>query len=320
MMRDALVELEGYRRIDSGKAWLESLVWDGVPRIEKFFPTYAATDDTAYTRAVGLYAWTAHAGRVMDPGCQADMAIVLVGDQGRGKTSLMKALVPLVDQYVELGLDVHNNDLARLMRGKLIGELAELKGIAGREMEAVKAWITRRVEEWTPKYRERTQSMPRRLVLWGSTNIERFLDDATGERRWLPATVGAIDVVAAKADRDQLWAEGLAMWKRHGVMWQDAERLATAVHEDHKMIDPWEEQIETFAQTCGLEGQKRGDQGFTMTELLTEGLGLKAAQITKAVEMRAAKALKRHGFDRRMLRVEGQRAWRWYAQDFADIC
>jgi hypothetical protein len=57
-----------------------------------------------------------------------------------------------------------------------------------------------------------------------------------------------------------------------------------------------------------------------MTELLTEGLGLKAAQITKAVEMRAAKALKRHGFDRRMLRVEGQRAWRWYAQDFADIC
>jgi hypothetical protein len=49
-------------QIDSAQLWLESLTWDGVPRIERFLADYFSAGDTPYTRAVSLYWWTAHAG------------------------------------------------------------------------------------------------------------------------------------------------------------------------------------------------------------------------------------------------------------------
>lgn len=79
---------------DSAIEWLNGVDWDGVPRVKTFFETYFDVEPSEYTSAVSLYAWTALAGRVLSPGCKADMVPVLVGEQGCGKSTGIAALCP----------------------------------------------------------------------------------------------------------------------------------------------------------------------------------------------------------------------------------
>lgn len=162
LLKEAVGLRADENRFDSARLWLEDEVpvWDGVERIESFYPRVFGTEDTPYARAVGLYTWTALAGRVLDPGCKADMVPILRGAQGLRKSSAVAAMVPSHDFFTELDLAVRDDDMSRLMRGKLVAELGELKGLHNREVEAVKAFITRRHENWIPKYREFATNFP----------------------------------------------------------------------------------------------------------------------------------------------------------------
>ena len=77
MLRPAVGLVAERRARDMAVEWSKTLPsWDGVKRIERFLPDYLKTEDTEYTRAVGRYIWTGHAGRLLDPGCKADMATI----------------------------------------------------------------------------------------------------------------------------------------------------------------------------------------------------------------------------------------------------
>ena len=122
MMRDAISEVADANKFDSAKMWLESLVWDGKPRISTFFATYFSAANTDYAAACSKYFWSAQAGRVLVPGIQADMTVILTGGQGRRKSTGLQALVPSQEYFVEINLAQKEDDLARLLRGKLVVE------------------------------------------------------------------------------------------------------------------------------------------------------------------------------------------------------
>ena len=126
LMRDAVLAEAQRRRFDSGIEWLDGLTWDGVPRVERFMSTHFGAADDEYTRAVGRYMWTGLAGRMFEPGCQLDMVIALQSKQGTGKSTGLKALAPDPDWFTD-GLSLHEDDdnFKRLMRGKVIVEIAE---------------------------------------------------------------------------------------------------------------------------------------------------------------------------------------------------
>ncbi len=84
------------------------------------------------------------------------------------------------------------------MRGRLVAEIGELRGLNTKELESIKAFVTRTHENWIPKYREFATQFPRRLVFVGTTNEDEFLADKTGNRRWLPVEVSKVDVKAIK--------------------------------------------------------------------------------------------------------------------------
>lgn len=242
-IRAAVYRAAMKNRVDLAIAWAERLPeWDGVPRVERFWSVYGAAEGKAYTRAVSRYTWTALAGRVLDPGCQVDMVPILIGEQGTRKTSLIAAIAPTRDWFTDINLMQRDDDTSRKMRGKVVVELDELRGLQGRAVEDVKSFITRREEEWVPKYQEFTKTFKRRFVMLGSTNRDDFLGDPTGERRYLPLEVGIgrkLDVEHLVADRDQLWAEAIAMWRQSGIDWREAEDLAVAEHVKYKSTDPW---------------------------------------------------------------------------------
>lgn len=318
MLRDVVHNVAKNNEIDLAAQWLARQQWDGVPRVAQFMADYMHAADSEYAKAVSLYAWTAHAGRVMTPGVQADMAIILHGAQGVRKTSAVRAISPHEEMYTSLSLDVSDADNARQLRGKLVGELEELRGLNSKQSESIKAWVSRRVEEWTPKFKEFNDKYRRRTVVWGSTNESEILADSTGERRWLPITVGLdscggnIDVDAIERDRDQLWAEGAVLYGKHGVMWQEAERLARSEHSKFAVVDDWMVPIEhwLYEPVGGWmldEGTGSDDagapnghnpEGVLSVTVAVEALGIPLRQVNRTVQMRVAKCLGALGYVR----------------------
>lgn len=309
MVRDAVILVADVNQFDSAQLWISRLEWDGVPRIESFFPTYFKTVDTPYTRAVGRYLWTALAGRVIEPGCKADMAPVAVGEQGLRKSTAVAAIAPDPMFFAEISFGEKEDDLSRKMRGRLIAELGELRGLHTKEMEAIKAWIVKRYEDWTPKFREFNTRFARRLVFFGTTNKQEFLADETGNRRWLPLVVGRVDVDAIVRDRLQLWAEGRARFLTSGVDYQEAETLAIEVHKDHMMHDSWEEVVrEWLDRPDELTGIKPRTRKFLPThEVLMGALRFEPKAIKRADEMRIGGVMRTLGYKSFRQTVEGAR-------------
>ncbi|TWO67766.1 hypothetical protein FN976_25615 [Caenimonas sedimenti] len=298
LIRETVAFVAGVDRFDSAGQWLAGLSWDGVPRVESFFTRCFGTADTSYTRAVAKYMWSAMAGRVLVPGVKCDMVPVLVGEQGMRKSSAVAALVPSSEYFTTVDLSRKDEELARLMRGKLVIELDELKGLSTREAEHIKAFITRRHEEWTPKYMEMNVRYDRRCIFVGTSNRDDFLADDTGNRRWLPLHCGMCDPNTVVLQREQLWAEARDLFKTHGVMHAEAERLARPEHGKFVEHDEWDivvaEWLNNLDYTTGLPYRSR--PYLTSKEVLSGALSIAVAQQSKANQMRVRRVLMRLGY------------------------
>lgn len=310
LLRDAVYATAKTRSFDSAKLWLDGLEWDGLPRVSRFLADYFGTEDTPYAAAVSRYWWTAHAGRVLEPGCQADMVPILVGAQGVGKSQALKAMVPALDHYIEVNLEHKDADLSRKMRGALLGELGELRGLQGRSVEANKAWVSAQFEEWTPKYMERAVRLLRRLVFVGTTNRDDFLGDSTGERRWLPIAVGSVDIAAVRRDHVQLWAEAKVLFAASGVAWEGAFELAKEEHDAFKHVDIWQDAVSLWLDSP--EGQARGTEGFTLPDVIFCALGGDLSKHNNGTPQRLGNVLTALGCKKQRARVSGKREYLWF--------
>ncbi len=306
LAREAVLLLADENRFDSAIEWLESLDWDGVPRIDTFLTRYFSVQSTDYSVAVSRYMWSALAGRVLSPGCKVDMMPIFYGAQGVGKSSGVAAMVPDPRFFSEFSFGEREDDLSRKMRGCLIGEFGELRGLHTRELEHIKAFVTRPHEKWVPKFKEFTSSFPRRLLFIGTTNQKEFLADETGNRRWLPVEVGQVDTAAITADRLQLWAEGRQLFKAVGVCYKDAQGLATATHAEHTISDDWEFVIGRWlGETDLLTGQPNCEKVLTSVEILSGALSIDAKHVGRREQMRLSKVMMALGYERGVRRIGG---------------
>ena len=250
------------------------------------------------------------AGRVMQPGVKADMVPILMGAQGARKSTAVKDMVPDEAFFTELSFDEKDDDLARKMRGRLVAEIGELRGLHTKELESIKAFITRTHENWIPKYREFATKFPRRLVFVGTTNEEEFLADRTGNRRWLPVKVGeCIDTDGIRRDRLQLWAEARDLFELLGVEYREAEDLAKNVHQEHMVTDPWSEAVQAWLDMVDpMTGHTaRASNYLQIGEVLKDALGIEAKHVGKREEIRMGKVLHALGFVRRQIRTGSTR-------------
>jgi predicted P-loop ATPase len=107
-----------------------------------------------------------------------------------------------------------------------IGEIGELAGMATRDVERIKDYLSRQTDRARKSYGRLTSTVPRQWIAIGTTNSDAYLRDPTGNRRFLPVKIGKVDLEALKRDRDQLWAE--AVW------W--AENICTGAYEVPKAL------------------------------------------------------------------------------------
>lgn len=284
--------------------WLRDQ-WDGVKRIDTFLPEYMKSDDTAYTRAIGKYMWTAIAGRMLSPGIKADMVPIAIGAQGARKTTFVSAMAITPSMFVELDLNKGENDLARELRGCVIAELGELKGFGIKQIESIKSFITRQVEKWIPKYQEFATEYSRRAIFIGTSNeVESIPEDGTGHRRWLPFTIKdgeKCDIQRLIKDKLQLYAEAINLFIENGVMWEEVSEEAPAVRSNFEKTndDPWEQVLHEYMFDTNIDGEIVADNPRSMLEIVMGAQLVKdAASIGTGLSRRVGKCLRNIGLKR----------------------
>lgn len=304
---DMIKALAARNTFDSMADYLAANIppWDGITRVRTFFSTYCGAEESEWTISVALYMFTALWARASLPnGCKADIAPVLIGRQGTGKSSLTRILALNEDWCSDVDFTEKDADIARELRQKIIMEIPELGGMSKREQNGVKAFMTRKKDSWVPKFVEAARIATRRCVFIVTTNDKEFLTDNTGNRRWAPVVVGDIDRDAVKRDLRQLWAEAREIYKDHGVMYEKVERLQEAENDKYMAVDPWQETISEWLE-------HNPNELLTTRNIVEKALRLNYAYTKRRDANAVANIMRALGYERVRTRIEGDRDYEW---------
>lgn len=206
--------------------------WDGVKRVEELFIKYLQADDTEYVRTVTRKAFAAAVARVLCPGIKFDCVPVLDGEQGIGKSSIVKDLVTPEYYSESLSLtDMDDKAGAEKLQGFWVVEIGELAGMKKADIEKVKSFLSTSDDKYRPSYGRVVESHPRQCIIIGTVNGERgYLRDITGNRRFWIIKVHQKTQKQnwhfTQADRDQFWAEAKAIWESGEKLYLEGDILA----------------------------------------------------------------------------------------------
>ena len=233
------------------RSYLSGLKWDGVSRLDTLFVDYLGAADTPYTRAATRKAITAAVARIMDPGCKYDTMLVLVGEQGRYKSTI---LAKLGGEWFSDSLRTFGDkDAMETIQGTWINEVSEMQALSKADANAVKMFLSKTSDYYRPAYGRYAVDRPRQCVFFGTTNTYDFIADETGTRRWLGVDT---DVQPRRknvftdldGERDQIWAEAVMRYPRGEPLYLPPELAAEArsVQEAHRERHPWEGIVQDF--------------------------------------------------------------------------
>lgn len=218
---DALKNVSMRNKFHPVRELLDSLTWDGKEHIRSLLPEYLGAEDSDYTYQVMRLWMLGAVSRVYKPGNKFDYTIILQGSQGIGKSTFLKQLA-MDDSWFNDSLDSLDSDKAvQSLTGSWIIELAELKSLARTAggVESVKRFLTATQDKYRIPYERRADTFYRQCVFAGTTNKDDFLQDETGNRRFLIVQTGVKKpskslFVPEIMDTIKLaWAEAVHIWK-----------------------------------------------------------------------------------------------------------
>lgn len=216
--------------------------WDGAERADTLLIDYLGAEDTPYVRAVTRKELCAAYCRVYHPGIKFDSMIVLNGDQGIGKSTLIAKLGG--EWYSDsLNLsDMNDKTAAEKLQGYWIMEIGELAGMRKADLDKVKAFISRQDDKYRASFGRRVTPHPRQCVFFGTTNSQNgYLRDITGNRRyWNVKVPGNGKYKPWDMDADtvkQVWAEVMVYAKAGEKLYLPPELEAYAKEEQRAAME-----------------------------------------------------------------------------------
>ena len=199
--------------------YLKGLVWDGMPRLDTLFIDYLGAADTPYTRAVTRKAFTAAVTRAMVPGTKYDTMLILSGPQGLGKSTLLDKMSR--GWFNDSIRTFEGKEASELLQGVWLVEIAELDAFRRTDIARIKQFLSLRADRFRAAYGRHVKELPRCCVFFGTTNTSDYLQDRTGNRRFVPVMVHPElaeihildDEPAARAYLIQVWAEAMEIYR-----------------------------------------------------------------------------------------------------------
>lgn len=230
--------------------------------------------------------------RIMEPGCQMDTILVLVGPKGgERKSSLIRELYRVhgCETFRDDLPDIKNaRDVGMALEGSWAVEHAELDSIRRADVATLKAFLTRRVDKYSPKYVKGEVVQPRQCVFWGSTNDTEFLnahDPALRRRFWIVRADKRISTSWIGWHRDEVWAEAFALYQSHQdaepgsdeyhatSWWFEDETVAEAGRQEFISDDPLAEAVRAYVRQKRLAPAPTGGRHWITSKDIWTGVG-----------------------------------------------
>ncbi|RGH48735.1 hypothetical protein DW894_07385 [Ruminococcus sp. AM41-10BH] len=325
---DALKNVSMRNKFHPVRELLDSLTWDGKEHIRSLLPEYLGAEDSDYTYQVMRLWMLGAVSRVYKPGSKFDYTIILQGSQGIGKSTFLK-LMALDDSWFNDSLDSLDSDKAvQSLTGSWIIELAELKSLARTAggVESVKRFLTATQDKYRIPYERRADTFYRQCVFAGTTNKDDFLQDETGNRRFLIVQTGvkkpskSLFVPEIMDTIKQAWAEAVHIWKNEKpqlilpeAYMQEAKELQEANMADDGKRGIIQEYLEGKTQVCAREiwekalGENVSPRKYQITEIndiIAKVPGWKKLKSPRNFEGYG----KQRGFQKTVLQTENEKA------------
>ncbi len=287
-----------------------------VELVSTFFVRHFGVADTRLTRAQTLI-WFVQAYRrayatSAEP-VKADYMVLLIGDQGMRKSSVLEALCPVPGAFVAALPDLGSKDALALVAGAWIVELAEFTQSKA-DRDQFKAFTTRTTDKFRPAYGREDKLFPRRCVIAITTNEGEPLRDPTGNRRFWPMVcTRQADASAVKAERDALWSavKAAAQTGLRCYLPPELEREAAEVQGEHREENPLADafrsaRVPAFSSATWEPGQvENGVLKWLRTSQACAMVGVRSDNGRGVTGVK--EALRDAGWRER--RVEARRAW-----------
>lgn len=256
-------------RFNPVKGMLEQAheIWDGGKHVENLLPAMLGAEKNEYTTAVMRVFMMGAVHRIFSPGCKFDYMLVLVGEQGKGKSTFLRCLAVDDSLFSDNFNSLDGDKAFEKLRGMWIVEMAELQATKrAKDVESIKSFITSRVDTYRAPYNRRTEQRPRMCVLAGTSNPVDFLTDKTGNRRFLPITCNihepTFDLLAdeqeTRMEMMQAWGEIMDEYLRVGqkprlVLPKRLQESAIRAQEAYLEEDPYIGIIQEWLDTSGKD-------------------------------------------------------------------
>jgi putative DNA primase/helicase len=291
-VEDAMLAEAAQRQFHPILAWLDTLRWDGKPRLDLWLINTFDAANTDYHRAVGAKFLIAAVRRLRQPGCKFDHMMVLEGAQGIGKSTVLRDLFGEEWFSDAIPPDLSSRDAAMALLGVWCLEFSEIEHLIRAEVETIKAFLSRSVDRYRPPYGKAYIERPRQGILVGTTNSDDYLRDSTGNRRIWPVRCKVASPAWVRANREQLWAEAAAREAARESIWLDDEGVqnsAIDIQTDRLTEDVWTDRI---------VGWLGGRFEVRIPEVLSEAVQVPAERQGKAHQMRVGAILRGLGWTR----------------------
>lgn len=274
---DALRVRFNQRRYHPVREKIQSITWDGKPRIKRFLIEWLKVDDCPYSEEVSRLIFAGGIHRAFNPGCKfEDMAVLIGKKQGEGKSTIIRWLA-MDDKFFREVSEIDGQRGVEAVEGGWICEVSELLALKRtKEVEAAKSYFSRQTDTYRKPYDKRVTENPRQCIFIGTTNTAEFLTDKTGNRRYYPVECNSSgrDLFEHKAEIqeyiEQCWAEAYALYQKgelppvldKSILPEAQYRQESALEDDYRVG-----MVKAY-----LDGKSEGES-VCIIELWQEALG-----------------------------------------------
>ena len=298
---------------------IQSVKWDGKDRIEEIYAIFRippeSTEEGKYSR-IYIKKWLMQTCcalfNIIESPFSLDIILVFKGKQGIGKTRFFEKLA-LKSQFFGEGicLDPRDKDSVMQATSKWISELGEIGSTMRKDMDSVKAFLTKSTDEYRTPYGKASLHYPRMTSFVGTVNDDEFLIDQTGNRRF--ATIPLLSDLVIDYETQIKPFDALQLWAQVYELIKNKDKASCfRLTEDEKrylekrnsaFMKPMKSECEVLDI---LEKQQTPQQGYICT--------FKEMTVTEFIRIHSLKydartvgqVLKKYGYESKLKKEKGK--------------
>ena len=298
---------------------IEATKWDGKDRIEEIYSIFRIppenTEEGKYSR-IYIKKWLMQTCcalfNVIKCPFSLDIILIFKGRQGIGKTRFFEKLA-LESQFFGEGicLDPRDKDSVMQATSKWISELGEIGSTMRKDMDSVKAFLTKSTDEYRTPYGKASLHYPRMTSFVGTVNDDEFLIDQTGNRRFVTIPLPPDLVIDYETQIKPFNA--LQLWSQVYELIKDKDKASCfRLTEDEKrqlekrnavFVKPMKAECEVLDI---LEEQQTQEQGYICTFKEMTVLQFIQLHNLKYDARVVGRVLKKYGYEAMRKRINGE--------------